>query len=80
MGNEFTWERLRGSPTWIQERLDRGLTNYEWRRLFPTAIVTVLEFSTCDHMPLFLELNRQVYVPKTRKFRFENMWIKEEKC
>lgn len=31
-------------------------------------------------MPIFLELNRKVYVPKARKFRFENMWIKEDQC
>ncbi|XP_074336615.1 uncharacterized protein LOC141673774 [Apium graveolens] len=80
VGNEFTWERSRGSPTWIQERLDRGIDNYEWRRLFPTVTIKVLEVSTSDHLPLFLELNRQVYVPKTRRFRFENMWIKEDQC
>lgn len=28
VGNEFTWERSRGSPIWIQERLDRGLANH----------------------------------------------------
>lgn len=80
LGSEFTWERSRGSPSWIQERLDRGLANQEWRGLFPAATVTVLEVSTSDHLPLFLEVNQKMYVHKARKFRFENMWIKENQC
>lgn len=46
--------------------------------MFPRAMITVLEVSTSDHMPLFLELNRLVYVPKARRFRFENVWIRDE--
>ena len=80
LGNEFTWERSRGSPTWIQERLDRGLANQDWRAMFPAATVTVLEASTSDHLPILLELKRKLYVPKTHRFHFENMWIKEEQC
>ncbi|XP_074354363.1 uncharacterized protein LOC141693242 [Apium graveolens] len=80
MGNEFTWERFRGTSAWIQERLDRGFSNQEWRNIFPRATIKVLEVSTSDHMPLFLEPNRLVYVPKVKKFRFENAWIREEQC
>lgn len=29
LGSEFTWKRSRGTTTWIQERLDRGLANME---------------------------------------------------
>lgn len=36
--------------------------------------------STSDHLPLLLQLNRQVYVPKTRRFKFENLWIREQEC
>lgn len=79
-GNEFTWERFRGSEAWVQERLDRGLANSQWQHLFPNAEVKVLEVSTSDHLPLFLELNRMMYVQKARRFRFENVWIKEEQC
>lgn len=31
-------------------------------------------------MPLFLQLNRQAYVQRRRRFKFENMWIKESEC
>ncbi|XP_074378457.1 uncharacterized protein LOC141719994 [Apium graveolens] len=80
IGSEFTWERARGTDHWIQERLDRGFANQEWRHMFPQATVTVMEVSTSDHMPLFVELNKTRYVPKSKRFRFENMWIKEEQC
>ena len=80
VGNEFTWERERGSDRWIQERLDRGLATREWKDLFPRAEVIVLDVSTSDHLPLNLQLNRKIFVPKSHRFRFENMWLKEKDC
>ncbi|XP_074361982.1 uncharacterized protein LOC141702184 [Apium graveolens] len=79
-GCEFTWERYRGTPRWIQERLDRGLANQGWRLLFPNAEIQVLEVSTSDHLPLILQLNKQVFAQKAKRFRFENIWIKEADC
>lgn len=79
-GEKYTWERSRGTDRWIQERLDKGLTNKGWMELFLGAEVRVLDVSTSDHMPLFLQLNRQVYVPRARRFKFENMWIREQEC
>lgn len=73
IGNEFTWEKSRGSLAWVQERLDRGLANQEWRDMFPRATVKVIEVSISDHMPLFLELNKLMYVPKKKRFHFGNM-------
>lgn len=80
IGEKFTWERFRGTDKWIQERLDRGLENSNWRELFPSAEVHVLEVSTSDHLPLCICLNKQVYQPKERRFRFENVWIKDNEC
>lgn len=31
-------------------------------------------------MPLVLNLHKQVYVQKRRRFRFENMWVQETEC
>ncbi|XP_074352512.1 uncharacterized protein LOC141691645 [Apium graveolens] len=80
IGSEFTWEKSRGTPGWIQERLDRGFVTQSWRQLFPTVEVHVLKVSTSNHLMLILKLNSQIYVPKSRKFRFENLWIKEAEC
>ncbi|KAL8133796.1 hypothetical protein AgCh_009020 [Apium graveolens] len=61
MGSEFTWEKSRGSSTWVQERLDRALATQQWCTMFPQATVQVLDkVSTSDHMPIFLEVNRQM--------------------
>lgn len=49
-GERFTWERGRGSSTWVQERLDRGLATQSWKDLFPRAEIQVLEVSTSDHL------------------------------
>lgn len=79
-GDMYTWERSRGTNRLIQERLDRGLATTAWIDMFPCAEVRVLEVSTSDHKPLFLNLHRQVYVQRQRRFRFENMWIGEAEC
>lgn len=79
-GEEFTWERCRGKYNWVEERLDRGLANRAWCELFPSDVVKVLEVSTSDHLPLFLQPNKQVYVPRMNRFKFENIWLKESEC
>ncbi|XP_074352795.1 uncharacterized protein LOC141691947 [Apium graveolens] len=79
-GEEFTWEKFRGTEDWVQERLDRGLANQGWKELFPDVVVKVGEVSTSDHIPIFLSLNRKVYMKKQKWFKFENMWIREKEC
>ena len=32
--HQFTWERSRGSPNWVEEKLDKGLANGNWHELF----------------------------------------------
>ncbi|KAL8106281.1 hypothetical protein AgCh_029900 [Apium graveolens] len=80
IGTKFTWERSRGQINWVQERLERGLANQDWCNMFPMTEVKVLEVATSDHLPLFLQLNKHVYTPKARQFRFENVWLKEKDC
>ena len=29
-GYPFTWERSRGTPNWIEEKLDKGFASYSW--------------------------------------------------
>lgn len=40
----------------------------------------VIEVSTSDHLSLYLQLQRQVYVSKRKRFKFENTWLKEDEC
>lgn len=48
--------------------------------IFSDAVVKVLEVSTSDHLPLFLDLSRKLFVTKRKRFRFENIWIHEHEC
>lgn len=56
------------------------MATQEWRDMLPNAVVKVGEVSSSDHLPLFLDLNRRVYVERGKLFRFANMWIKEKEC
>lgn len=76
----FTWEKYRGTNKWEHERPDRGLANQAWIDMFPEAVVKVVESSTSNHLPLVLDLNKRVYAPRSRRFHFENMWVREKDC
>lgn len=80
IGDKYTWDKSRGTDNWIQERLDRGLATQEWSNLFPSAEVHVLEVAPSDHLPLYLQLNKRVYLPRSKRFKFENVWLKEKDC
>ncbi|XP_062094300.1 uncharacterized protein LOC133800357 [Humulus lupulus] len=80
MGHPFTWERGRGTPNWIEVRLDRALISHAWRSLFFAAKLVNLETSVSDHSPIWLDLAYQVRHPVIRRFRFENAWAREPMC
>ncbi|KAL8146469.1 hypothetical protein AgCh_004267 [Apium graveolens] len=65
-------EKSRGEPNWVHECLDHGFANQGWRDMFNSAEVRVIEVATSDHLSLYLTPNKKVYIPKTRRFRFEN--------
>lgn len=77
---QFTWERGRGQHNWVQERLDKGVATQSWCDLFPLTEVQSIEVTTSYHLPLFLNLMKQVYVPRAKRFKFENTWIREQDC
>ncbi|XP_031110741.1 uncharacterized protein LOC116014921 [Ipomoea triloba] len=37
-GNQFTWERGRGTEAWVEERLDRAVASIEWAEIFEEAV------------------------------------------
>lgn len=39
-----------------------------------------MEVAKSDNLPLYLYLKKQVYHPKERRFRFENLWLGEKEC
>ncbi|KAM6600853.1 hypothetical protein CsatA_020462 [Cannabis sativa] len=80
VGHQFTWEKSRGTDNWIEVRLDRALVTDRWLQLFPRAKLINLEVSSSDHCPIFLDLVRHNIASGSRKFRFENCWLREPLC
>ena len=74
-GPRFTWTNK--SSVWngpIQERLDQGLGNAEWKMLFPTAEIDHLPRVKSDHCPIML-LTDPLEQKSPKPFRFEQMWL-----
>ena len=61
----------------IWERLDRGLVNNAWFQKFPISRVHHLRCDSLDHVPLFLNLSSLEFLPRKKKFRFEEMWFSD---
>lgn len=80
IGEKYTWEKLREQQNWIQEMLDGGVATQSWFNLFPKEEVQTIEVTKLNHLPLFLNLTKQVYVHMGKYFKFENVWIREQEC
>ncbi|XP_058778740.1 uncharacterized protein LOC131652797 [Vicia villosa] len=79
-GPTFTWRSpiFRGGQR-IYEKLDRALSNDDWKLMFPDSFVKVLmrvEFS--DHHPILICLKEDTRNVYEKKFRFENAWLTNE--
>ncbi|KAH9670971.1 reverse transcriptase domain-containing protein [Citrus sinensis] len=79
-GYQFTWERARGTDKWVEERLDRALVSESWLHRFNEAKVFSLESTCSDHLPILLELQPTGPVSRNKRFRFENVWLREIDC
>jgi hypothetical protein len=77
IGPKFTWRgAIVNGHERIFERLDRAMSNDEWRLIFPEAIVKVLpriDFS--DHHPIIIMLQGTQGMIQRSKFRFEKAWM-----
>ena len=78
MGHQFTWERGRGTTAWVQARLDRAFASVSWFEEFPLCRLTNLLASSSDHSPILLELDITHMPGYTHRFRFENLWVREQ--
>ena len=74
-------KRGKGRDT-IMEKLDRGLATQGWFQQFPYSLVKTIVAAVSDHMPLLFNISdqKQSVAHKTRKFKFENMWLEDEEC
>ena len=80
VGPKFTWLYQRRDGTQIRERLDRALASIDWHSLFPTAKLRHKSSSASDHNPLLPHLFSKKRQKYKKIFRFESMWLKDERC
>lgn len=79
-GHPFTWERGHGTDKWVEIRLDRALVSKSWLENFKEAKLTNLKVSTSDHSPILLEPFTVRSLPRSRRLKFENAWLREPVC
>uniref|UniRef100_A0A7N2R7P6 DUF4283 domain-containing protein n=1 Tax=Quercus lobata TaxID=97700 RepID=A0A7N2R7P6_QUELO len=81
-GSDFTWSRKLGTKGWVRERLDRAFVSTEWIGMFPTAKIFHVANSVFDHNMLILKNAKPTRRRKKgqKQFRFESMWLKDERC
>ncbi|XP_058767392.1 uncharacterized protein LOC131641086 [Vicia villosa] len=79
-GPAYTWRGpIYHGGQRIFERLDRALSNENWRLQFHEASIKVLprvDFS--DHHPIMINLTNSMNVQGPRRFRFESAWMVDE--
>lgn len=82
MGLPFTWcnRRYDGPVIWV--RLDQVVALAEWMLKFPTAQLYHLSGFSSNHNLIWLcidDAQSRFYRPN-KPFRFEFMWLKDERC
>ncbi|XP_074376806.1 uncharacterized protein LOC141718321 [Apium graveolens] len=76
-GGRFTWEKGKGTSSWVRERLDRAFTTDQWWQLFPLCNLCVSHVVYSDHDPIHLDLCNTKLTKKQFRFKFENTWLRE---
>lgn len=79
-GYNFTWERSRGTPRWVEAKLNQVLDSNEQSELFRNAKALMVEETRSDHLPAFLRVNGAKWVRIQKRKKFENMWLRESLC
>lgn len=54
-GCKVMWCNNRETGT-VQEKLDKCIVNWEWRKIFPNAHVSALAPISSDHSPLIIDI------------------------
>ncbi|XP_075674998.1 uncharacterized protein LOC142644227 [Castanea sativa] len=80
VGTCFTWSKDFDDGHSISKRLDRGLANNPWFMKFPGSFVHHLHCISSDNCPLLISLSRLDPPPCQRSFKFEEMWLSDERC
>ena len=85
LGDPYTWHRKHGDD-FLRERLDRCITNLEWKDAFPLRKAHHLDLWSSDHRQLLLVTDDKKCVTRAskklmgRRFMFDAAWCDEEVC
>ncbi|XP_019158912.1 PREDICTED: uncharacterized protein LOC109155728 [Ipomoea nil] len=74
-GYQFTWQRSKGTPDMVEEKLDRFLVTESWLVQFEGPRSLPCPYS--DHLPLMLSPIVINHLPRRHRFCFDNMWLRE---
>ncbi|KAF2284020.1 hypothetical protein GH714_018069 [Hevea brasiliensis] len=78
-GHRFTWSNKQYGQARIMARLDKAVTNSEWRSLFSKCQLIHGNLIASDHHPLILSMH-----PKFKKavgvFHFDLRWMSSSQC
>ena len=80
VGPKYSWSKHFESGQSIWERLDKGLATNNWFLLFPGTKIHHLHCYSSDHLPLFINLFGLEIPGKRKVFRFEEMWLSDDRC
>lgn len=76
-GFKFTWDNRQEGTEHVEAKLDRCMVSCSWKQCYNQAIATVLDISTLDHLPIFLQLRIFVLKSHVYLFRYKNNWNKK---
>lgn len=74
VGGLFTWHKNIQHGRHVRKKLDRCMTNVNWRLMFPHALVEVLAPHDSDHNPILLS-SKKDHTTKAKFFRFQAAWM-----
>ena len=66
-GPEFTWDNRRHGSDFVQDRLDRVVSNPLWLQWFTASTVVHLPCSRSDHVPILVRVLEYHSPPRWRK-------------
>ena len=74
-GPKFRWTRGKTPNTFTGARLDRALSNTNWRIGFPDAEVNILPKINSDHSPMLISISGSRHYPNSKQFKFQVAWL-----
>ena len=64
---------------WIKEKLDHTFIFSAWLNCFPSCKLKALMSPISNHLPILLSLSSGSSIKCSKRFKFENVWLKEAK-